>query len=366
MEFNIIEKSEKYKYSVGLSNDKKAKIFKSPNANYLFNLEDGQMLSWGQRFEDDPQRFPAPNILDCEISTICHGVNGKVCPFCYKANTPNGRNMSFETFKHILDVYPKSLTQVAFGADATLTSNPDLWKMAEYCRQNNIVPNITAAQIDDETADKLVKYMGAVAISVYEDKDVAYDSIKRLTDRGMTQVNIHLMIAQETFERAKQVLSDVKTDPRLEKLNAVVMLSLKKKGRGIGFHPLTQEQFNELVKYARENKIGIGFDSCSSLKAYNAFKDNPNVQNMIIPCESSLESSYINVDGEYFPCSFTEGIKDENTDWEKGISVLECNSVEEFLDKIWHNKKTLKFSDMLLHTCDKNEFKCRSCPLYNV
>lgn len=366
MEFDIIEKSEKYKYAVGLSKDKKAKVFKSSNANYLFNLEDGQMLSWGERFEDDPQRFPCPSILDCEITTICKGVNGKVCPFCYKANTPNGKNMSFETFKHILDVYPKSLTQCAFGADASLTSNPDLWKMAEYCRQNNIIPNITAAQLDDETADKVAKYMGATAISVYEDKNAAYDSVKRLTDRGMTQVNIHLMISQETFERAKQVLSDVKTDPRLKKLNAVVMLSLKKKGRGVNFHPLTQEQFNELVSYARTNKIGLGFDSCSSLKAYRAFSDKPEVRDSIIPCEASIESSYINVDGYYYPCSFCEGEKSGDLDWTSGINANECRSTEEFLDKIWYNEKTLEFSKALLNTKCNNCEDCRHCPMFEV
>ena len=43
----------------------------------------------------------------------------------------------------------------------------------------------------------------------------------------------------------------------------IVLLSLKPKGRAINrFHKLPQEKFNELVNFALENNIGIGFDSC--------------------------------------------------------------------------------------------------------
>ena len=169
------------------------KQMSSPLANYIFNKETGTMVTWGETKDTEPPRFPAPTILDIEITTICKGG----CKFCYKSNTAEGKNMSLGAFKHILDVFPNTLTQIAFGADADLTANPDLWKMMEYAREKGIVPNITAAWIDENTADKLARYCGAVALSRYEhSKDKCYDSVKMLTDRGMQQVNMHFMLAK--------------------------------------------------------------------------------------------------------------------------------------------------------------------------
>ena len=339
------------------------KILKSKNANYFFNKKTGYMASWGRTVKEDVTVFPAPTLLDIEVTTKCTGVNGKVCPFCYKANTPNGENMSFETFKAVLDRYPNVLTQVAFGADATLESNPDLWKMMEYTRSKGIVPNITAAQITDATAEKLAKYCGAVAISVYDDKNAAYNSIRKLTDRGMKQVNIHLMISQETYDSSVQVLNDCKTDERLKKLNAVVFLSLKKKGRGIGHHPLTQEQFNSLVDLALKNNIRIGFDSCSSYKVFSAFSGKPeftHVQSSVIPCEACLESSYVDVKGQFFPCSFLEGTED----WREGIDVTQ---VDDFITEVWKHPRTENFRNALLATTTSDTgCECRICPYYEV
>lgn len=339
------------------------KILSSAEANYFFNKKTGYMASWGKTPDEDVKVFPAPTLLDIEVTTKCSGVNGKVCPFCYKANTPDGENMSFETYKTILDKFPNVLTQVAFGADSTLTSNPDLWMMMEYTRSKGIVPNITAAQISEAVAEKLVKYCGAVAISVYSDHDVAYDSIYKLTSRGMRQVNIHLMISQETYENAVEVINDCKTDQRLRGLNAVVFLSLKQKGRGTGHHPLTQEQFNSLVDLALKNDVRVGFDSCSSVKVFSAFSNKPEMQfveQSIIPCEATLESSYCNVKGQFFPCSFIEGTEG----WETGIDVVSC---KDFIDEVWNNPRTEAFRNALLATTtSESNCSCRCCPYYTV
>ena len=336
------------------------KVFRSENCNYVFDKITGTMELFGRTREENPGRFPAPNILDMEVTTICSGVKNKVCPFCYKANTPNGTYMTFDTFKKIFDKLPKSITQIAFGADATLTSNPDLWKMMEYARENGVIPNVTAAELSDDVADNLRKHCGAVAISVYHDKDVAYDSIKKLTDRGMNQVNIHCMISEETYDRALMILEDRLSDERLSKLNAIVFLSLKKKGRGTGFHPLSQEKFNNIVKIAHENNIGIGFDSCSSYKALVAYdKIGIDVSKYIIPCEAAMQSSYINVNGEYFPCSFCE---DEDI-FKKGIDVVNC---EDFIEDVWNAESTLEFANKLEDTCSGNCMGCRSCPVFEV
>ena len=342
--------------------------------NYIMDMKTGFFAEWGETLDDEVVKAPANNILDIEVTTKCTGPGNYLhdkygsktvtesgcCPFCYKSNTPNGKNMSLDTFRKIIDKMPITLTQIAIGADAHLDQNPDLWDMMDYAKSRGIAVNITCANVDDETAKILSQKCNAVAVSRYKDKNWCYDSIKRLTDYGMTQVNMHQVIMQENFDLVKETLNDIKEDPRLVKLNAIVFLSLKTKGRGENFHPLTDEQFKELVNICKEKQINWGCDSCSAPKVIKAYKGDPSYEAVfqaVMSCESTLESAYINVDGEYFPCSFTEGTKD----WEKGISVLKSR---DFIESIWNNKKTENFRKKLCANVDEN--KCRNCPLYNI
>src|SRR5208283_5840830 len=92
--------------------DENVKKVKSPFYNYYFRKSDGFFARWGAKKEDNPQFSPFGNeILDIEITTICNGVKpvegaAHPCRFCYKSNTPNGKNMSFDTFKAVLDKLP--------------------------------------------------------------------------------------------------------------------------------------------------------------------------------------------------------------------------------------------------------------------
>lgn len=336
----------------------KVKVVKSDNYNYVFNKENGVFIRFGKNKDNDPLFAPANEILDIEITDICKGVDGKPCKFCYKANTPNNKNnMSFDTFKKIIDKMKEHnfINQLAFGVDAQAESNPDLWKMADYARANGIIPNITVADISDEIADKLVKVMGAVAISRYSDKDICYNSVKKLTDRGLNQCNIHQLVSDETYEQIKETFNDIKTDKRLKDLNAIVLLSLKKKGRGKSFHVLSKEKFKKIVDLGFELGIPMGFDSCTQPKFLEAIKDRKNykeLEMMSEPCESFLFSAYINCLGTFYPCSFCEG----EGEWKEGIDVINCNN---FVKDVWFNPKANKFREKLLE-CN------RKCPMFNV
>jgi len=265
--------------------------------------------------------------------------------------------------KHIEEQEQSTYTmlQVAFGADSKAESNPDLWRMMDYCRRNGVIPNITVAQITDETADKLVERCGAVAVSRYDDKNICYDSVKKLTDRGLDQCNIHCLIAEETFDNAWETLQDSLTDPRLEKLKAIVFLSLKKKGRGKSFTPLAQDKFKKIVDFAMEHNVGIGFDSCSAFKYLKSVEGHPNFKTFEMysePCESTAFSSYINCDGRFFPCSFAE-----DGEFGGGLDAVNC---DDFMKDVWNHPKTEAFRQGLLGTASKNNLKCRECPLFEV
>jgi MoaA/NifB/PqqE/SkfB family radical SAM enzyme len=328
------------------------RIYKSKDYNWLFDTITGKFNRWGKTYEDDPQFSPiGPEILDIEVSTICH----QGCKFCYKNNTSIGKNMSYETFKTILDKIKGNLTQVAFGI-GDLHSNPDLLSMMVYCRINNIVPNITINGLnidlewDHQTATQLAEVCGAVSVSNYN-KDTCYNAVKMLTDAGLKQVNIHQLLSEETLGKCWALLVDIKHDKRLENLNATVFLSLKQRGRGINHHPVKKAVFDDLVSMLLRNKIRFGMDSCGANKLLSYIKDKPEYNDLIQyiePCESTLFSSYISVDSRFYPCSFAEE--------GEGLDVVNC---KDFIKDIWNHPTTIEWRNRLL-SCNRN------CPIYRI
>ena len=349
-----------------ISENEKVKILKSENYNFYFDKNDGTFLRWGKTYEDDGDpNLSWPELIDMEISTACHGV-GKPCKFCYKSNIPTGDYMTFETFKKVFSKLPPTITQLAAGI-GDIDSNPDMWKIFDHCRKNGVIPNVTinCARMTPEYFDNLAKYCGAVACSAY-DTELTYNAIKELTNRGMKQINIHFMISNESIDMAYKIIDDMKSDPRLEKMNAIVFLSLKVKGNAkTGYTQLSQEKFNDLCKYALPKNIRFGFDSCSSSK-FNSYLESDKslttefknqMDQCIEKCESSVFSSYISCGDskngpKYYPCSFCEGIEG----WEDGIDILSCDN---FIDDVWYNEKTQNFKKKLL-SCD------RDCPIYKI
>ena len=107
--------------------------------------------------------------------------------------------------------------------------------------------------------------------------------------------------------------------------------------------------------------IGYGFDSCSSaryMKLANKLGIADKVKDYIEPCESSLFSTYISVDGEFFPCSFMEKVDE----WKEGIMITKET---DFIKDVWYADKTVEFRKKLL-TNKCKETGCRQCPVYNI
>jgi MoaA/NifB/PqqE/SkfB family radical SAM enzyme len=337
-----------------IKNTKDEKILSSENLNMYFNKNTGFTITYGKTKDIDPDYSPfGPFIADIEITTSCSGSSGELCKFCYKSNNPNGKNMSFETFKTIFDKLPDTMTQIAFGADASCEANPDIWKMMEYCRANNVVPNITVADITEETAIKLAQLCGAVAVSHYQ-TDTCKRSIALLHKHGLKQINVHQMISEETLDKAYDILDASKDIPGL---NAIVMLSLKQKGRGRNFTPLSYHLFKDMIDYAMANKIPMGFDSCTAHKflKYVNESDNEQIKKLAVfvePCESMLFSTYIDVDGMVFPCSFSP----DTPGWGTGIDLV---SAKDYMDDVWNSERMVVWREGLISNG-------RRCPLYNI
>lgn len=364
-ELKLIRTEVKTKYGNYLVfENNKVKFLRSLNYNFNFDKTNGYFERWGKTKEEDPPFSPfGPEIWDFEVSTICRGPGaaygtGIPCSFCYKSSTPNGKNISFDNFKTIFNKIPITCTQIAFGLDAQCESNPDIWKIMDYCRNNNynyLVPNVTVADINNETAEKLAKHCGAVSVSRYSNKELCYNSVKKLTDYGLKQCNIHAMISNETYEQTIETINDIKYDNRLKNLGSIVYLSLKQKGRGKNYTQLSQEKFDHIIKLSQEYEISYGLDSCSAHKLFSYIDRNTgldNIKQCIDPCESLCFSFYTGVDGNSYACSFAEN---EN-EWKNGINMYKC---EDFLDDVWYNNKSIIFRENLI----KNN---RNCPLYQI
>jgi len=248
------------------------------------------------------------------------------------------------------------LQQIAFGI-GDIDSNPDMLKIFWYCRDHGVIPNVTVNGwgITEEWAEALAGVCGAVAVSRYNDKDVCFDAVKKLTDAGLKQVNIHQLVSKETYYNCIDTInSKIENDPRLEELNAIVFLSLKQKGRGWAYHTLPQEDYDFLISKCLDNWLKFGFDSCSCHKfldfidrhqKYHVLRDILKEQSE--PCESTCFSIYINVDSEIFPCSFCEG------------SVPPCGITHDFIQDVWFSDPIKKFRNKLLKGG-------RICPIYEI
>ena len=332
------------------------KVVRSEGYNFNFDIVTGLFVRWGKTRDDDPTWSPlGPEILDCEVSTICHGT-GTPCAFCYKSAGPKGENMSLDTFKQILSkMNLKVLTQIAFGI-GDLEANPDLFAMFNHCWDNGIAANVTinGYGLTKTLAKKLNSLCGAVAVSCY-DKDLCYNAVKMLTDAGLEQTNIHCLLSESNLDKCMSVLEDVKTDPRLAKLRALVFLHLKPKGRAKNCACITsRDKYQALIDRAFELGVSIGFDSCGANLFASTIKNRPDadeIMKCVEPCESGLFSAYINTKGEFFPCSFAEGA----LGWENGIDVLSCDT---FTD-VWHHPRVADFRNVLVGNC-------RDCPFYEI
>jgi hypothetical protein len=351
--------SRKEELMLVMENDE-VKIVKSKDYNYHFNKRDGRFARWGKKLEDDPIVAPSPELADVEI--VSGGPCLGKCNFCYKCNNINSikKVMTFDQFKRIFHLFPKLLNQIAFGI-TDIYANPDFFKIMEYTRENEIIPNYTTHGIDlDAKAVELTaKLCGAVAVSIVN-KEKSYDAIASFTKAGMNQVNIHYMLSLETYEKAFKIIDDIKSDPRLAQINAIVFLQYKDKNPYSKFHSVLDiEKYKKLISYCEDKKINYGLDSCSSNIFIESIKDRENrvqLEQCVDSCESMRMSIYVNCDGFAFPCSFCENM----LGWETGIDLFK---IKDFVKEVWHHERVESWRKALIATMKNG---CACCPIYNL
>lgn len=350
------------------------KLVRSKEFNLDFDKRTGYTKMWGETEDQDPTWSPfGPVIMDIEVTKKCFGPRNSTndtarytrCSYCYKSANPNESDgMTLDEFKTIFHKIPRTLTQIAFGADAAATANPHLFDIMRYCRENDynkVAPNLTIADVTDETADFLASVVGAVAVSLHFSHDVCYDTVRKMLDRGVKQTNMHVVLSKSELKNIDRLLNDYHTDPRLNGLNAIVFLSLKQKGRGTKQQQVTNDEFKQIIDRCYSENIPFGMDSCSAARFIEVIQDHPDKDEIIKfvePCESTAFSSYVDHTGKFWPCSFME---DEHLDWVGSAPSLLDPNVN-FMRDVWYSDRAEKFR--------KNAKECvqcgRGCQLYDI
>lgn len=322
--------------------------------NYYYNKITGETFRYGQTVDCNPEMCNlGPEILDLEISVNgCPTIGGANCKYCYKNNTNAAPiNMSFETFVEIISRFPKNLSQIAFGITG-METNPDFPKMLQYCYENGITPNyttsgagITKEKLRDPNSqirkviDATSKYCGAVAVSCYTgNKELCYNTMKLLhaASLGRLHINMHIVLSKDNMNHIFDVLQDIK-DGKLQLMRNVVFLRIKPVGRAAKMDTsLSIQEMAQVIDYCDNFNIGYGFDSCSAMNAIEIYKKQERFDliKYCEPCESSKFSSYINVKGEYWHCSFCENLAGHS-----GIDVLNYDNI----NSIWLGGEIEKF-----------------------
>ncbi len=336
---------------VQIKNTPEIKCVRSKGYNYNFDKKSGYFERYGctKEDKDDPVMAPMFEILDYEISTECKNN----CTFCYKSNTSNGTTIDLSTFKKNLDKIVQInplLTQIAFGV-GSLEYIPHLKNILEYTRSKDVVPNITIScnETNEEGINAIKKLCGACSISNYNLDKTVEMAYKLKNEGSLAQINVHQLLSRETLTHCWSLIKRINklNQENDNPINAIVFLWIKPCGRAKNhFHPVTQEDLTKLVNYAMENNIGIGFDSCSSTMV-SKIPEMEKYQQFIEPCESTLFSAYLDVNGFFHPCSFTT-----NT---QGIHINDVHTIND----LWYSPEYTDFRSRLL----KN---CRSCPTYRL
>jgi len=330
-------------------NDDNFRSIYSPEYNMVFNKTHGIMARWGKTLDDDAVFCPyGPEIIDLEIA-----VNGcpNRCAFCYKSNDSGSpRVMSMEMLGDILDRLPFTVCTIALGI-TNIGAIPDFEAVLRLIRDHDIIPTFTVSGLDnisDDLIDMFGRYVGSVSVSVHDnDPKMCYTTAMRIRER-VQQTNLHLVVSEGRKEFCQQVIAEAPTS-----ISALVMLMLKPKGRAkeMGDRPASSETVDELIGACLERSINIGFDSCTSDKASRSLKSRGlDVSMLCEPCESSLFSAYINIDGELWFCSFAEGEEQVEP-----VNVLAHDSFYE----VWSHSNTVKFRNRVLD-CGRN------CPVWEL
>lgn len=315
------------------------------NSYFLgFDTKTGFEVLTGINGKPDPFSLELPSLIDIGIMGHCHNK----CSICYQGDVDE-QHMDIADFIKIIDQIKHHTNQVALGGRGDPNKHPQFEEFLMYAKHNNVIPNYTTSGRDltPEEVELTKRYCGAVAVSNYY-QDFTYRALNMFMDADV-KTNVHFVFSKDTFDHAINLIqgNDVwEGRVNLDKLNAVVFLLFKKRGRAEKLAELapTYYQINLLClaikEYGAICKFKVGMDSCL-VNHYCDLIASLTVEEKLSldTCEASRMSAYISPSLIMTPCSFykmNEGVSIQD----KSIKDVWDNS-EVFLKtrKVLMNKK---------------------------
>ena len=156
---------------------------------------------------------------------------------CYMGSTVNGKHGSYEDISKTLKALAEmKVFEVAFGGGSPV-SHPDFVKILQRARSLGIVPNFTTRSIswiNKPIAEKIMKYVGAFAVSVDNVKQII--KLHKALEKAEIQhdkVNLHVVMGTISREEFSRILTMA-----ARKNFRVTLLGYKDVGRGPEFPKL--------------------------------------------------------------------------------------------------------------------------------
>ena len=312
----------------------------------LLDMNRGEIVDTGI----DPFKRSYPNLLDIGIMGAPCRARFSCKAQCYQGEkSRSSKDMSFETFKAIIDQSKGKVQQIALGGSGNPDDHEYFDKILYYARKNGIIPSYTTSgiNVNEKTARITKENCGAVAVSWQHDHSYRDKAIELFIEAGCI-TNVHFVVSNKTINEAIWQLNIPTNEENKNRtmfgtfpksISNVIFLTHKPIGNANSDDMLRVDdpRIKELAKLIDNNKasFGVGVDACMVPLLLNHC-ENIN-KDSISSCDASTYSAYVTADNWLLPCSM------DVHDYKYGID-LSKNTMQEAWDSELFNSFRSKLS----------------------
>lgn len=341
-------------YKITCADGKKYKIGKG--WNYVYDSEKNIIHRWLDKRCDAEKVTTAssndgPDTIDLSIN---ESTNSRDI-FNYELPVKHNTCMSFYKFKNIIKKLPPSVARVNLYA-CSLEDVSELEKYFEFLEYNYITPNITIyddCNINKEMSLILAKYCSEVNIN-FTSSCKLIKLLNKLSEGGpMPILTLNILFSSSTYNLVKTIINNIMMDVDYSLLDKVRLVGLKKPETGVE-KIRDLKKYSEVIKFAYVSGLNLTFDKCMACNYVCAIKDFKNRDELlekVEPCDSAINSYYIDSKGLGYPCRYCTS--------SKGINGTNILGEKSFNSRAWSNYHSLVMRNKLL-------YGKRKCPLYNL
>jgi len=310
----------------------------------VFNKKNGFMIRNGYDGTEPFMRFEGPELIDISITNYCENN----CKFCYRKSNINGKHMSLENYKKIIQQASNlGVIQVALGG-GNPNQHPDFIEIIKMTRELGIIPSYTTngKGLTEKILKASQKFCGAVAVSLYEPYDESYKAIRKLINNEI-KTNVHFILNSKTIDNAINLLNEIPQE--IEDVNAIIFLNYKPQNEDDRLCLKNAEKLKEFFNIINHKALPfkIGFDSCSISFLAKEIEDL-NIDSVDF-CEAGRYSAFISEEMKMYPCSFM-------------INMIEGEDLHiKDIKNIWKDGKDFK----LVREKINNNY-CGKCKYFNI